>query len=820
MFEKFTDRARLVIMLAKNEAERLQHDQLDTEHLLLGLIKEGGGIGVRALRKLNINPQTMQMQIERRVVLGNRRSYQREIPFSDLAKKVLEMAVYEAKELSHSYIGTEHLLLGLVREKNGLAGKLLRDSGVVLDTLRESILELLAPGKNKTRDKSKTPALDAFGRDLTQMAEEGQLDPVIGRIPEIERVIQILCRRQKNNPVLIGEPGVGKTAIVEGLAQKIVRNDIPELLGSKRIVSLDLAALVAGTKYRGQFEERLQAVIKELQKAQDVIIFIDELHTLVGAGAAEGSIDASNMLKPALSRGELQCIGATTIDEYRKHIEKDGALERRFQTIFVSAPTIDETIAIIDGLKHKYESHHHAIYTPEAVMNAVRLSEQYISDRNLPDKAIDVIDEAGSRARLAVSRLPDQLKVLDQQIEDIEKEVESALDAHNFERISELKEQQQQIRTDAETIRSKWMRSISEQPVTISGDDVAMIVSQWTGIPVKKLEESELERLKRMEQELHKRVIGQDEAISVVSKAIRRSRAGLKDPKKPIGSFIFLGPTGVGKTELARTLAEFLFGDEKAIISIDMSEFMEKHTVSRLVGSPPGYVGYGEGGQLTEKVRRRPYSVVLLDEIEKASPDVFNLLLQVMEEGHLTDSMGRKVDFKNTLLIMTSNIGARFIRHGVSMGFSAPELQDRSNYERMKEMVLQEMKHVFNPEFINRVDELIVFHQLTREQIGEIIEINVRLLNRQLLQSGYELVLEPDARDWLLEKSYQPSFGARPVKRAIRKYIENPLADEFISQKYQLGKGRVRIFVKDGGLAFEPCSEEIPAMAAPENGRS
>lgn len=820
MFEKFTDRARLVIMLAKNEAERLQHDQLDTEHVLLGLIKEGGGVAIRALRKLNINPQTIQMQIERRVVLGNRRSYQREIPFSDLAKKVLEMAVYEAKELSHSYIGTEHLLLGLVREKNGLAGKLLRDSGIILDTLRDAILEMLAPGKSKARDKSKTPALDAFGRDLTQMAEEGQLDPVIGRIPEIERVIQILCRRQKNNPVLIGEPGVGKTAIVEGLAQKIVQNDIPEILANKRIVSLDLAALVAGTKYRGQFEERLQAVIKELQKAQDVIVFIDELHTLVGAGAAEGSIDASNMLKPALSRGELQCIGATTVDEYRKHIEKDGALERRFQTIFVNAPTLNETLLIIDGLKHKYESHHHATYTSDAIINAVKLSDQYISDRNLPDKAIDVIDEAGSRARLAVSKLPDQLKEMDKQIEQIEKQVELALDAHNFDQITELKDQQQILRTEAETMRSRWMRSISEHPVTITGDDVAVIVSQWTGIPVKKLEESELERLKRMEEELHRRIIGQNEGISVISKAIRRSRAGLKDPKKPIGSFVFMGPTGVGKTELARALAEFLFGDEKAIISIDMSEFMEKHTISRLVGSPPGYVGYGEGGQLTEKVRRRPYSVVLLDEIEKASPDVFNILLQVMEEGHLTDSMGRKVDFKNTLLIMTSNIGARFIRHGVSMGFSAPELQDRSNYEKMKEMVLHELKHVFNPEFINRVDELIVFHQLTREQIGEIITINIKLLNRQLVPTGFELILDDDAKEWLLEKSFQPSFGARPVKRAIRKYIENPLADEFISQKFHSEKGQIRICVRDGNLHFEPCSEHIPALATPDNGIS
>ncbi|MBN1355627.1 ATP-dependent Clp protease ATP-binding subunit [bacterium] len=818
MFEKFTDRARLVIMLAKSEAERLQHDLLDTEHMLLGLIKEGGGVAVRMMRKLNINPHTLQLQIERRVIMGSRRSAQGDIPFSDLAKKVLEAAIYEAKEMGQNFIGTEHLLMGLVRERNGLAGKLLRDAGMDLDTLRETLLDFLGPEQGKKGEKSKTPALDAFGRDLTLLAEENQLDPVIGREKEIERVIQILCRRTKNNPVLIGEPGVGKTAIVEGLAQKIVTSDIPEILSEKRIISLDLAALVAGTKYRGQFEERLQAVIKELQKARSVIIFIDELHTLVGAGAAEGSIDASNMLKPSLARGEIQCIGATTMDEYRKHIEKDGALERRFQTIFVNAPSVDETIRIIDGLKHKYESHHNTQYTRDAIVAAARLSDQYISDRNLPDKAIDVIDEAGSKVRLAASKHPEQLRVIEKQIETVEHQVSKAFADHDFSMIGNLKEKQHKLRQSADRIREIWQQRQLENPATVTSEDVVRIVSQWTGVPLDKLEESEAENLLRMEEELHLRVVGQDEAISVVTRAIRRSRAGLKDPRKPIGSFIFLGPTGVGKTELARTLAAYMFGNDQSMISIDMSEFMEKHNVSRLVGSPPGYVGYGEGGQLTEKVRRRPYSVVLLDEIEKASPEIFNILLQVMEEGHLTDGIGRRVDFKNTVLIMTSNIGARFIKKGTSLGFTSPELDSGMSYTRMKETVLEEMKRTFNPEFLNRVDEIVVFHQLSKNEIARIIDLTMNRVNEQLTHVGITLQLDKDAKDWILEKSYQPTFGARPVKRAIRKYIENPLAEELLRQKIRENSGVLTVTVKDGQLAFTSVEETVAAFTSMENG--
>ncbi|MGB3976372.1 MAG: ATP-dependent Clp protease ATP-binding subunit, partial [bacterium] len=610
MFEKFTERARLVIVLAKSEAERLKHDRLDTEHLLMGLIKEGGGIAVRALQKMNINPYTLHLQLERRLITGNRSSSEKELPFSELAKRVLEGAMLESRELGHNYIDTEHLLLGMVRERHGMAGKMLRDAGVMLDTLRDVIMEMLTPVKSgeKTKEKSATPALDAFGRDLTKKAIDGKLDPVIGRTDEIERVIQILCRRQKNNPVLVGDPGVGKTAIVEGLAQKIVSGDIPELLANRRIISLDLAALVAGTKYRGQFEERLQTVLKELHEAANVIIFIDELHTLVGAGAAEGSIDASNMLKPSLSRGDIQCIGATTQDEYRKYIEKDGALERRFQTIRVQAPTVSETVRILQGLKYQYEKHHKAVYTDESIVAAAQLADRYITDRQLPDKAIDLIDEAGARRRLDSTAEPAQLKELEQKISDIERDVEIFLKDSKLDLvlIRDLKDRQQAFRKEAERIRKEWQSESIDKPVVVTVDDITHVVSQWTGVPLRRLQETESQKLLQMEEEIHKRIIAQDEAVRTVVQAIRRSRSGLKDHSKPIGSFIFLGPTGVGKTELARALAENLFGDEKAMISIDMSEFMEKHSVSRMVGSPPGYVGYGEGGQLTEKVRRRP----------------------------------------------------------------------------------------------------------------------------------------------------------------------------------------------------------------------
>ena len=767
---------------------------------------------MRALRRLNVNAHTLQVQVERRVIMGTRKCYRRDIPFSVLAKKVLEAAVYEAKELGQNYIGTEHLLLGLIRERNGLAGKLLRDVGLNLEVLRETIMSLLSPAKGKSREKSQTPALDTFGRDLTLLAEEKQLDPVIGRETEIERVVQILCRRTKNNPVLIGEPGVGKTAIVEGLAQQIVNNDIPEILGKKRIISLDLAALVAGTKYRGQFEERLQAVIKELQKSKEVIIFIDELHTLVGAGAAEGSIDASNMLKPSLSRGEIQCIGATTMDEYRKHIEKDGALERRFQTIFVNAPTLEETIQIINGLKYKYESHHNARFTRDAVVAAARLADQYISDRNLPDKAIDVIDEAGSKARMKASKHPDSLRQIENRIEALERKVEKAFSERDFELIGDLKERQQKLRRDSEEVRYNWQQRQIEQPVSVTVEDVTRVVSQWTGVPLNRLEETEMERLITMEQEMHKRIVGQDEAISVIAQAIRRSRSGLKDPKKPIGSFIFLGPTGVGKTETAKALAEFIFGDDRAIVAVDMSEFMEKHTVSRLVGSPPGYVGYGEGGQLTEKVRRKPYSVVLLDEIEKASPEIFNVLLQIMEEGHLTDGMGRRVDFKNTVLIMTSNIGARFIKKGTAIGFTSDDLVRGLSYQKMKNTVMEEVKKTFSPEFLNRVDETIVFHQLSRAEIGHIIELSMKFLKQQMTHLNIDIELDEKAMEWLLEKSFQPSYGARPVKRSIRKYIENPLSDELLKRHNHSDLGRVIVTVEDDQLHFEFCEAIVSAV--------
>lgn len=806
MFEKFTERARLVIVLAKSEAERLKHDRLDTEHLLLGLIKEGGGIAVRALQKMNVNPNSLHLQLERRLIAGNRQSYQKELPFSELAKRVLEGAMIESREFGHSYIDTEHLLLGMVRERHGMAGKMLRDVGITLDSLREVIMEMLNPvkGGEKAKEKSATPALDAFGRDLTKMAYEKKLDPVIGRADEIARVIQILCRRQKNNPVLVGDPGVGKTAIVEGLAQKIVSGDIPELLANRRIISLDLAALVAGTKYRGQFEERLQTVLKELREAANVIVFIDELHTLVGAGAAEGSIDASNMLKPSLSRGEIQCIGATTQDEYRKHIEKDGALERRFQTIRVQAPSVSETVRILQGLKRQYELHHNAVYSDESIVAAVQMADRYIPDRQLPDKAIDLIDEAGARRRLDATVEPEQLKELEQKICEIEGDVERSLKESKLDLmlIRDLKEEQQSMRKKAEKIRKEWHSEMLDRPVSVTIDDITQVVSQWTGVPLRRLQESESQKLLQMEDDIHKRIIAQDEAINAVVQAIRRSRSGLKDHSKPIGSFIFMGPTGVGKTELARALAENLFGDEKAMIAIDMSEFMEKHSVSRLVGSPPGYVGYGEGGQLTEKVRRRPYSVVLLDEIEKASSEIFNILLQVMEEGHLTDGMGRQVDFRNCILIMTSNIGAKFIRTGTMLGFTPDSEADRRSYAKMKETVLQEMKTTFSPEFLNRVDEVVVFHQLSRDHIRAIMDLNLSRLNRQLQEIGLDMEVTPAARDWLVEKSYQPAYGARPVKRTIRRYIENPLSEELLKHRDGMKDASVKISLAKNQLKF------------------
>ncbi|MBN1551150.1 ATP-dependent Clp protease ATP-binding subunit [bacterium] len=816
MFERFTDRAKQVIQIAREEAERLQNRVLDTEHLLLGILKQGANTAVQVLVKLEVNPGNMERHIEKQMYRGTHIGFVRnrtDIPFSSASKAVLGTAVVEANSLKHKHVGTEHLLLALLKEREGKAARILHDFRVDYNLAKRILLSRRRkdPIEGEESENSPTPVLDSFGRDLTHLADDDKLDPVIGRGDEIERMIQILCRRTKNNPVLIGEPGVGKTAIVEGLAQNITRGDIPELLANKRIINLDLAALVAGTKYRGQFEERLQSVIKELRKSPDVIIFVDELHTLVGAGAAEGSIDASNMLKPALSRGEIQCIGATTLDEYRKHIEKDGALERRFQTITVDQPTIEETVKIIEGLKHKYEEHHKVYYTEEAIYASVKLADQFISDRNLPDKAIDVIDEAGSRIRLATLKTPKHLSCKEEEICEVEGQLKSAAADKDMELSKILREKLLGLRYAYETLKKEWRTNLSEHPAKVTKEDVTYIISKWTGIPLYRIEEAESERLLRMEENLHKRIVGQEEAISALTRAIRRSRAGLKDPRKPIGSFLFLGPTGVGKTELGRALAEFLFGDEKAIIRIDMSEFMEKHSVSRLVGSPPGYIGYGEGGQLTERVRRKAYSVILLDEIEKANPEVFNLLLQVMEDGHLTDSMGRRVSFKNTVIIMTSNIGARLIKKGTSMGFGPQS--EALTYAKMKEIVLVEVKRTFNPEFLNRLDEIIVFHSLSLEHIRDIIDLQLHILQKRLQGLGITLQISMATKEIILREGYEPIFGARPIKRMIQSMIENPLAEERLRGRFT-GVQTVFVDVEDGTIVFREIEPDHELMSS------
>jgi ATP-dependent Clp protease ATP-binding subunit ClpC len=792
MFNRFTERARKVILLAKEEAKRFNHDYIGTEHILLGLIREGEGVAAAVLQNLGLSSDQIRLEVEKLVQLGPATIVSGDIPFTPKAKKVIELAMDEARNLGHNYIGTEHLLLGLIREGEGIAAQVLVNLGLDLGKVRQEVMELLgstAPGYSPigtpTPSKTKTPALDAFGRDLTQLAREGKLDPVIGRKNEIERVIQILSRRTKNNPVLLGEAGVGKTAIVEGLAQQIVRGEVPEVLKDKRVVVLDLALMVAGTKYRGQFEERIKSVMDEIKRSENVIIFIDELHTLVGAGGAEGAIDASNILKPALARGEIQCIGATTLDEYRKYIEKDAALERRFQTIVVDPPSVEETIEILKGLRDKYEAHHKVKYSDAALEAAARLSDRYISGRFLPDKAVDLMDEAGSRARLSVLTAPPNLKQIEERIEQLRKEKEASVKGQDFEKAAALRDQEREMRKELERLKREWARTKAEMQPVITAEDIAEIVSKWTGIPVHRLEEKESQKLLRMEEELHKRVVGQDEAIHAIANAIRRSRAGLKDPKRPIGSFIFLGPTGVGKTLLARVLAEFLFGDEGAIIQVDMSEYMEKFNVSRLVGAPPGYVGYEEGGQLTEKVRRRPYAVVLLDEIEKAHPDVFNLLLQVLEEGRLTDSFGRKVDFKNTVLIMTSNLGAELLRKQGSLGFLTPK--EELSYDEIKERLLQEVKKTFKPEFLNRVDEIIVFHPLNREDLHRIVEIELKEVEGRIREQGIHIELTPAAKEFLIEKGFDPIYGARPLKRTIARYLEDAIAQEIIAGHFKEG---------------------------------
>jgi ATP-dependent Clp protease ATP-binding subunit ClpC len=813
MHDKFTERVRKVMFLAREEAARLQHDYIGTEHLLLGILREGEGIAATVLNNLNLDLDAIRQAVENMVSSSGGTLTIGEIPFTPRAKRVLELSVDEARQLGHNYVGTEHLLLGLIREGEGIAARVLLELGVDRKKVREETLKLLggtpAQNREEREERAETPALNQFGRDLTQMAREGKLDPVIGRENEIERVIQVLCRRKKNNPVLIGEPGVGKTAIAEGLAQRIHENKAPDLLRNKRIVTLDLASVVAGTKYRGQFEERLKAVMNEIRESKDTIIFLDELHTIVGAGGAEGAIDASNMLKPALARGELQCIGATTLDEYRKYIEKDGALERRFQPIVVDPPSPDETIDIIKGLRDKYEAHHGIKITDDAVRAAVHFSDRYISDRFLPDKAIDVIDEAGSRARLSLATIPSDITELERKIEEVSKEKEAFIQVQEFEKAAKCRDREKELRAKLKELRRNWNEARTEKEAVVDAEEIAEVVSKMTGIPVHKFEEKEQDKLLRMEEELKKRVVGQDEAVGAIAKAVRRNRAGLRDPRRPIGSFIFLGPTGVGKTELARVLAQYMFDDENALIRVDMSEYMEKFAVSRLVGAPPGYVGYEEGGQLTEKVRRKPYSVVLLDEIEKAHPDVFNILLQVLDDGQLTDSFKRRVNFKNTVLIMTSNLGAREIQGGKNLGFGAPSNKTESDYKTMRSKVMDEVKRAFNPEFLNRIDEVVVFHPLGKEEMVQIVHILLDQVRVRLKEHEIELEMTPEAEGFLIEKGFDPAFGARPLKRAIQRYVEDPLAEHVLRGKF---KGPSRCLVRRNGdeLVFEDASAKPP----------
>ncbi|MDQ3849532.1 MAG: ATP-dependent Clp protease ATP-binding subunit [Actinomycetota bacterium] len=795
MFERFTERARQVVVLAQEEARTLKHNYIGTEHILLGLLREEEGLAARVLESLDITVERVRAQVVRIVGSGEEVT-SGQIPFTPRAKKVLELALREALSLGHNYIGTEHILLGLVRENEGVAARILLDFDADSEKIRNEVIRMLsgpggrrqgaassgspgaaatgAPGEGKKSSK----LLDQFGRNLTKLAAEGKLDPVVGRETEIERIMQILSRRTKNNPVLIGEPGVGKTAVVEGLAQRINSSDVPELLKGKQIYTLDLAALVAGSKYRGEFEERLKKVMKEITQRGDIILFIDELHNLVGAGAAEGAIDAASILKPALARGELQTIGATTLDEYRKYLERDSALERRFQQIRVDQPTTEQTEQILKGLRDRYESHHKVQITDEALTAAAELADRYISDRFLPDKAIDLIDEAASRMRIKSMTSPPVYRELEEEIETTRRDKEAAIESQEFEKAANLRDAERRLTQRKRELEEQWEagEAESDRPA-IGEEEIADIVSMWTGIPVFKLTEAETAKLMRMEEELHKRVIGQHAAVEVISKAIRRSRAGLKDPKRPTGSFVFLGPSGVGKTELARTLAEFLFGDEDAMVRIDMSEYMEKHSVSRLVGSPPGYIGFDEGGQLTEAVRRKPYCVLLLDEIEKAHPDVFNILLQILEDGRLTDAQGRTVDFRHSIVIMTSNIGANEIARNTPLGFAVSDDETGISYEDMKNRIMGELKKVFRPEFLNRIDDVIVFHKLQRDEIKQIVELLLRRIRESMAERGLQLELTEDAKDLLVEKGWDPSMGARPLRRAIQRYIEDPLAD-------------------------------------------
>lgn len=807
MFDRFTERARKVLKYAEEEARSLKHNYIGTEHILLGLIREEDGIAGSILNDLDITLDKVRKKVKNIIGEGNQKKDSiKSIGLTPRTKKILNLSMDEARKLDHNYIGTEHILLALIREGEGVGINIITQLGGNLDDIRDDILDII--GGNKSRSavvsegKGGTPNLDEYSRDLTALDKEGKLDPVIGRDKEIQRVIQVLSRRTKNNPVLIGEPGVGKTAIVEGLAERINKEEVPELLLNKRVISLDLSAMVAGTKYRGEFEKRLKSVMNDIQKSGDVLLFIDELHTLIGAGAAEGAIDAANILKPALARGEIQTIGATTLDEYRKYFEKDAALERRFQSIMIDENTVEESIDILKGLRDSYEAHHRVHITDESIVSAVKLSDRYIQDRFLPDKAIDLIDEAASKVRLSNNIRPDEFKEINRQLDEINKEKESAVENQEFEKAARLRDKEKELENEYQELKDKWEAEKDSNDTSVSPEDIASIVSSWTGIPVEKLEEKEKSRLLNLEDKLHERVIGQDEAIKSVSQAIRRARSGLKPPKRPIGSFMFLGPTGVGKTELARTLAEAMFDDEDAMIRLDMSEYMEKHSVSRMVGSPPGYVGYDDGGQLTEPVRRKPYSVILFDEIEKAHPDVFNMLLQILEDGVLTDSHGRNVDFNNAVIIMTSNVGANMINSQASLGFKAGKNERQKEYEAMKEKVMEDLRKTFRPEFINRLDETIVFHSLSKEEIKSIVELMLEDLEERLSEKNLEIELSEEAKGKLADDGYDPDYGARPLRRSIQKLIETPLSEKLISGEYVDGD-KIKVETdKDNNLVF------------------
>ncbi|HTX21448.1 MAG TPA: ATP-dependent Clp protease ATP-binding subunit [Candidatus Aquilonibacter sp.] len=826
----FTPRAQQVLALARKEADRFNHNYLGTEHLLLGLIKLGQGVAVNVLQKMGLDLETVRMAVEKKTGSGPDQKMIGNIPYTPRVKKVLALAAKEAKALNHTYVGTEHILLGLLREGDGIAAQVLRDLDVDIEQTRQEILKELdpnfaaeessipdagagaekAPAGGEKKGEVKTPALKAFGRDLTEIARKGDMDPVIGRKDEIERVIQILCRRTKNNPVLLGEAGVGKTAIVEGLAQEIAKGNVPEILLSKRVVTLDLALMVAGTKYRGQFEERIKAVMDEIRRAKNIILFIDELHTIVGAGSAEGTMDASNIIKPALSRGEMQCVGATTLNEYRKYIEKDAALERRFQAVKVEAPSIEDAIEILKGLRHKYEEHHHAEFTDGAVEASVKLSDRYITDRFLPDKAIDVLDEAGSRARIGTMTRPPESKAMEAEIEEIKTQKERAIKNQDFEGAAQMRDKEKQAKEKLENLLKEWRSHREEKRVVVNEEDILHVVSKWTGVPLKRMGQDEMARLLNVEGEMEKVVIGQREAVSAICKALRRSRADLKDPRRPIGTFLLLGPTGVGKTLLAKTLAEQMFGDTKSLIHLDMSEYMEKFNVSRLIGSPPGYIGYEEGGQLTEKVRRNPYSVVLFDEVEKAHPDVWNLLLQILEEGKLTDNVGRVVNFRNTIILMTSNVGSDVIKRQSTLGFSP--ISDQSTYEKMRERTLDEAKKTFRPEFLNRLDDVIVFRSFTKPDLIQILDLEVEKVLGRLRHKSLHLALDEKAKEFLVEKGYDPDFGARPMRRAVERFLEDPLAEEIL--KGALHEGDPIQVTRDGDkLVFNQKAAAAGAVA-------